>query len=358
MGSNTKNGETKKMSTNTKKSGASKPELRNPLLLANGQTLADPKAMRAALRTLDVAVSGKATPEEMVDALRATLAPKLKKLNPKEHMVCDDCGEASTDETDACPFCGSEGDASEEGAAVSEPEKAKPAGKGAAIAKTTDASLAEKGKELDEVISRIEVLKKNLGSNSYDLGVELKRLQVGDLWKARKKGDGQTYASFKDFLETEVSISRGTAYRLMDLTENYDRATFDKVGPSKLALIAGIEDEEKRAELLADARSGASKRTIERKAGKGPSATKPAATAAPAKKSPNDITLLTKVGSKAELHPFRSVETKRAVKAYDPEKDLYCEVQISEEVVLQIAPKKEKDGTIVGLTTRFVRVAE
>jgi hypothetical protein len=342
------------------------------LALKNGQQ-ASPEANRRALGILGVEVAAEATPEQLLALLRKTLDKKLKGMAEKDKVKCTNvCGEVATFDTDFCPFCGDEGteesapgaEAAATGvedpkpaAAAAEPEKAKKPAKGAApapstaIAPTTTAEgLAAATARLDESMKRISHLKGDIAGNSYDLGLELKKIHEEELWKA--KG----YEDFKAFIEK----SRAMAYRLIEVTRQFDRPTFQSVGSTKLALIAGIEDADARAAALDAAKAGANTRDVERHANdaKGRKAAPPKEpkgnTAPPKKTNPNEITLLTKVGSKPQLIGFRSGQSGRPIGHHKD--DAYAEMQLADEVKLRMAPKLDKEGNIVGITVAFVRV--
>lgn len=345
------------MSTSTttsggKKAGARKPTAapasgkeRDPLLLRNGSTKADVSALSRALAVYKIAHDETASPADLIGLVRGELSVRLEKLDDSAKMVCDDCGEKSTEDTDFCPYCGSSEEAPS--APVAEKAKANGASKanGAAAKQSEETALAAKGAALTEAIARIESLKGDMAANSYDLGLEIKRIHEEELWKARGR------ASFREFIEEDLTIGRSMAYKLMEVTTKFDRETFLKVGSSKLALVADIEDPAARDAALEAARNGASRRDLDRKAGKAPD--KKAAASAPPKKGPNEITLLAKVGSKAELYQWRSASSGRPIKAHA--EDAYVEIPISDEVVQQIALKLDRDGAVVGLTAKFVR---
>src|SRR5262249_46487989 len=126
--------------------------------------------------------------------------------------------------------------------------------------------------------------------NSYDLGIELKRIYDEELWKARG------HKTWKEFVEKELEIGRSMAYRLVETVSKFDRETFTKVGSTKLSLIAQIDDDEQRETALEEARQGASVRDVTRTTrsatGKGaPAKSSDGKASAPPKKA-GEITLL------------------------------------------------------------------
>lgn len=335
-------------------------------LLKDGKTAANPEALKRALGVYGVSFKPDATPAELLAAVRKHLGKVLKDLPDEEKVKCTAvCGEVSTNDTDFCPYCGDEGveegddpgaaEAAEATAPAAAPAKAESTA--IAPASTGDALAAATAK-LDESIARINRLRADLAANSYDLGLEIRKIHEEELWKARG------HESFKDFIEKELEIGRSMAYRLIDVTKQFDRPTFEQVGSHKLALIAGIQDSEARDAALEAAKAGASTKDVERAVneakGRTPAPPKEkggssaGGTSAPAKKTAQDITLLTKVGSKPQLIGFRSASSGRPINHHKD--DAYAELQLSDDVKQRIALKIDKEGNIVGVTVAFVRV--
>lgn len=344
-------------------------------LLRDGKTPANVEAMKAALGVYGVAFKKDATPEELLKKVRGALEKKLKDMDDDDKVKCSSkCTEVSTDETDHCPFCGDEGmdddagaaEAAEQGEPEPDPEpkpdaekpakgKAKKAEKpaAAAIASKTDTGLAAATAKLDESVNRINQLRTDLALNSYDLGEELRKIHEEELWKARGR------ESFKDFIENDLDISRSMAYRLIDVTKEFDRETFNRIGSRKLALIAGIADSEARDAALESAKAGATTNEVRRQVddAKGKKTAPPkegGGKTAPAPKKGNEITLLTKVGARPQLIGFRSAASGRPIQAHKD--DAYAEMNLSEDVKLRMAPKFDREGSFLGITVAFVRV--
>lgn len=327
-------------------------------MLADGKTPLNVDAAKRALGVYGVAFKADSSAEDILALLRKTLTKKLKPMKDEEKVKCVAvCGEVATQDTDFCPYCGDEGaegdDAGAAEAAGAEPPEPKKPETGAPVANVSTATgLAAATTKLDESIARINQLRSNLAGNSYDLGLELRVIHEEELWKAKGR------ESFKDFIEKDLEISRSMAYRLIEVTREFDRATFESVGSRKLALIGGIQDAEARDAALEAAKAGASTRDVARQASeaKGKSsapAKEKAAAAAPPKKA-NEITLLAKVNAKAQLVGFRSASSGRAIAHHKD--DAYAEFQLSEDVKQRIALKVDKEGNILGLTVAFVRV--
>ncbi len=230
--------------------------------------------------------------------------------------------------------------------------------------------------ELEESIDAINKLKDNLAENSYDLGLKLREVQEKDLWKARKDESGALkYKNWSAWVEAEIGISRSLAFDLVKLTSEFSRQTFLEVGKTRLSLVARIEDPEARAAVLAQARAGASTRTVERlahesngtggetapperesdKKGAAP-ASEPSKSSAPPPKS-NEIKLLAKVDGRPRNYTFTSAKTGKTLKSHQP--DSFIEVRLTGNVVQHIALKMDETGTkVLGATVAFIEVAE
>lgn len=335
---------------------------------------------------------------QKVSRLRAHLDFEvLPKIDSDDRIKCMKCGEVGTEDTEACAFCGDAGSEDDEvvdpddedeptSEAAVEPEKAPepaaepepaapaPAAKGKAKGKgvlslvptpkteteankpaesvSVDDALAAKSAELDAVVERIKSFAKSAVANAYDIGIEIKRVHDGELWKAHG------HDTFKAWLDAEIPMSRSSAYRLLEIVKSYDRETYAQVGVKKLALIANSEDPDARSEALDAAKAGATTRTVrdivetegddEGKRKREPeSGEKPKRTREPA------VTLLAKVDAAPKTYPFRSAKTSKVVKTIDA--DSYVEVPIGDGVVQRIAIKYDGEK-IAGLTVVFVAV--
>jgi hypothetical protein len=351
-------------------------------VLADGKTHAAETALRRALGVYGVPAKDSEDVHHLLLKVRGHLKPLISEAEKKAKrgeedglVKCEVCGEVSTEHTDFCPYCGDEGlppeDEEQEQPAAATTTSATPAAaapaapakgkkkKGAeaapeaatapAVAAVGDA-LVKAGAELDEKVARVNALRVDLAKNTYDIGIEIREIHERELWKARG------HQSFKEFVEKDLEMSRTLAYRLIETTKEYDRATFESVGARKLALVASIQDAEVRDAALEAAKAGATVKEIERTKDKAKGKSAPdkeeRATAAPRKT--NEITLLAKVNGKPTTHQWRSASSGRPLAAHKD--DAYGEVEVSEDVRLRVALKVDKEGKIVGFTTAFVRV--
>lgn len=385
-----------------------------PVLLKGGIP-ADAAAMRTALGEYGVPFNESATVVELERGVRSWLTNRFAEIQ-REHtcdatcsseasrcpfIKCPKCDEASTEESSACPYCGDSG--SEDSAVVPPPEEvvvpvidetapeALPEGDGVVEEVHVDEGaeaepVLEKGTEeaalepaestevelrsrLDASVTRIRELMHNTLAMSYDIGVELKGIHDNGLWKVLKD---EGINSFSAYVEKKLNLRHAWAYSLKDAVGKFSREDFLAVGPSKLRLLATIENEEERVQRLQETkREGTPTRELERQlqedrktsSREAPPAEKVSGTrAAPASeggtreappKGKNDITLLVKVNGKPQTLPFHSGKTGREVKSFQD--GAFAEVALSDEVVLRIAPKFDKEGVLIGQTVIFQR---
>lgn len=289
--------------------------------------------------------------EERLELMRARLTTRIADLDEEHVLMCGDvddpvtgCREVATSDVTFCPFCG---DGMEE--VVAEPE----APSAIVVGSATEAGLDAARTELEEVLARFSALSHDIAGNYYDIGLLFRQIRDRELWKARG------HDTFRAFVEKELGVSKTSAYRYMDLTENYDRVTFLEVGAKKLELISGIKNGEERDAALDAARNGSTARELAGPATGGsreaPARERRDSSAPPAKKVGNEITLLAKVGAKPTLVPFRGAESGRPLKGYKP--GAYAEFQLSDEVVLRVMMKEVKGspGEFEGVNIAFVR---
>lgn len=316
--------------------------------LKNGRRV-DFGAVRKAIQVYDAKATIPTDDHEALALLRTLVDARKAEVGEDDVLICgetetDGCREAATADVEFCPFCGDVGpDDTQAGDATPGTE---------IVQSATEAGLAVQEGELVEALDRLNGYKRDLVGSAYDIGLVLKDIQTRELWKARGS------ASFKEFVEREAGISRTSAYRYMQLTQEYDRQTFLEIGPKKLELISGIENQEEREAALEDARSGATARQIATpsRSSKSAAPAREAASKSTAPAKSTDITLVCKINGKPVLVPFRNAETGRVIKYH---KDgAYAELQISDDVVLRVALKQakgEEPGTWEGAQISFVR---
>jgi hypothetical protein len=102
---------------------------------------------------------------------------------------------------------------------------------------------------LDRLTSEIVELKGAAGKNLYDMGTRLARVREEELWRAGG------HASFEEYLERAVDISRSTAYKLVRVAREFNRMIAERYGVEKLDLGLRYLDhtpaEERPGDLLA-----------------------------------------------------------------------------------------------------------
>jgi hypothetical protein len=332
-----------------------------PLVLANGiPPVLDAMKRAAVVFKIPVpAGSSEAAQRELVGALRLKMKELLAPVPKASQLVCQKCGERSTEDTEYCPFCGDLGigEADTQGAGISNAPGAEPT-------QDVDGKLSNLAGELTEKLERISALKLSVVDSSYDMGVLIKEIHDRQLWKV--KG----YLNFKLFAERELPFSRSTAYQLVQVVERFDKKTYLEVGFRKLRTIAAVDDEGTREQLLADAKSGASTREIDEKTrpasskknGKKDSGKVEAAGDKRAEAPPSEerVTVLGRIDGKPKEAKFKSAKDGKRISSAGKVTmfvaDAYAEVEITEDVYLRVGLRVSgKD--IIGLSTEFVRAS-
>ncbi|MEK6607192.1 MAG: hypothetical protein AABZ30_05965, partial [Myxococcota bacterium] len=88
---------------------------------------------------------------------------------------------------------------------------------------------------LREIVSAIRGLQADIGRNLYELGRLLATARDHELWR------GADRASFASWVEEDLDMGRSTAYRAIDVYENFSPTIAARYGPEKLeALVAYI----------------------------------------------------------------------------------------------------------------------
>jgi hypothetical protein len=108
-------------------------------------------------------------------------------------------------------------------------------------------------KELRVQSDRIRIANQNIGANFFDVGVALKKVRDGKLYRY---GD-PALSSFAEYVE-KMGISRQTGYNLVFVAESLSRDDAVEFGPTLSYVIARPSDEGCRKELMTMARNGAS----------------------------------------------------------------------------------------------------
>lgn len=200
-----------------------------------------------------------------------------KVADPKQLLHCENCGGLSTADEKACPYCGDvEVDAPtqvettgetvvDETLPASEPKsatrrlKSVPGGKAdkpknekkaepAAIAKAGDAALATVTiVDLDSAVERARLHRGNSVESLWKLGNEIKDIYDRELWTLRLGDDSKPkYTRFNAFCESELGLSKTTAYGLMEIVKTFDVKQIEKHGTEKLKLLLSVPETERQ----------------------------------------------------------------------------------------------------------------
>ncbi len=317
-----------------------------------------------------------------VKALRVAIAKQLRETPKDDWIRCDACLELATMDVDRCPFCGDLGnepaanaDAAKE-PAVEEPAVEEPEPE-VEVLDEEETRLVAARHDLDQRIERITELKRDIAGKGWDLGREILAIFDAELWKVRG------HASFKAFVEADLSISRGLAYDLMTASEQFLRDDFLAVGQSKIVMIARLPADARQA-ALEGARSGdlsyRDLRDQAREANRG-TATGGAGGGRRAVDDPPEdeeegddgledeeeeegFTLLARVDEEPVTVPWRKETTGRKIKAHprigliegaEDSPDAYAELELPEaDVRIRVALAYDEDGYPIGVTFQFL----
>ena len=369
----------------------------DPKKLRNPDVKPDPAVMDLLAGTYNVKLP-KATGSK-VKTLREAILKQLEDTPKDDWIRCDTCLELATMDGDRCPFCGDLGNepgaddkASPAASAEAESEEPTPESEeptpdpdspsdadesGSEVLDEEETRLVAARIDLDERIERITELKRDIAGKGWDLGREILAIFNDELWKVRG------HASFKAFVEADLSISRVLAYDLMTAAEQFKREDFLAVGQSKIVMIAKLPPGQ-RKEALEGAKSGdlsyrdlrgrakeANRGTAKGGAGGGKRDGEPEEE--PEEQEELDLgdeepeegfTLLARVDDDPVTVSWRKEGTGRKVKAntrialYENAEsmpDFYAELSLPEaDVGIRVALAFDDDGYPVGVTFQFV----
>lgn len=175
-----------------------------------------------------------------------------------------DCGGRSPVTLPRCPFCGDESEVEDltgspttaivvgSGKPVAAPPEDEDA-RALASAAGLQPSKAEVH-DLDTRVARIKELGVRYIATAWDVGDEIRQVHGGKLWLHRRDLSGApTHRTFETFVHEEIGISRGTAYKLMEVAKAFTREQVLALGISKLKLLVQLPEGAERTQLLAQA---------------------------------------------------------------------------------------------------------
>jgi len=136
--------------------------------------------------------------------------------------------------------------------------------------RTAKAEVVEKsGGGEAELDAKLDECKAALveGAKSYIvLSQALRDIDEEKLWRHRVNSEGKkAYENFEQFARAELQMSRGHAYKAIAVAKVFSPEQIQKIGQSKLSLIAGFKDPEVRAALLKEVEKGTGKRGLQKK---------------------------------------------------------------------------------------------
>ena len=348
--------------TSNAKSSAKGPQV----VLANGST-PQLSVMKKAAGVLGVklpATKGESFMRELLGSLRLKITQLNADVPAAQQLVCEECGERSTEDTEYCPFCGDMGIAADD--AEPQPVAASALSKLPEVSPRRDVEggVANLEQQLSTAMARFIDLKKEVVDTTYEMGMICREIHELQLYKARG------YTSFKQFAEAnELPIARTTAYSLMRIVEQFSREEYNELGYKKLRTIGVLESGE-REQAVAEAKDASSRELEQRVKSKRSSgaAAKESSSAEkrdklkePLPAKATEVTLLTKLDGKPRELKFKSAKTglglASAGKISQYDAHAYAEVELSPDVYLRIG-LRVNGRDLVGLSADFCRVAE
>lgn len=239
----------------------------------------------------------KPTSKTPPEALATALDDHFKKvLTPDNAVACDNCGAASSDDIDTCPFCGvgdeetaETEDGSDDDSSDDLPESSEEVAEvvtDPAVIAATPAVTAEivpvpvaevpakrrgrpKKEEAIEVlpegvtvdklnikIAEVSSLKGAAAEGMWALGAKIAEIYNGQFWKARQVDGKPAYSGFNKFCDAELGMSPQNAYDLMDVARAFNSDEVRKFGTTKLGLLLKAPPEA-QARLKAKIEAGA-----------------------------------------------------------------------------------------------------
>jgi hypothetical protein len=254
-------------------------------------------------------------------------APKV------ELLKCSNCKGESTEDLDACPYCGDSETST--GPAVIE-ATAEPV---VEIATQSGGYVQVHASDLDAALTNIRTYKKNAERCLWELATEIKRVHDEELWKARIIEGKPEHKTWKVFCAKELGMSHTNAYSLIQVAEKFTREQMESLGYWKLAILVSVP-EEKRTPLLAGA-AGDTTRELQAKADAAKGTTK----------TPAALSVMTRVNAKVTL-PMTGSNNK-GKPATELADDPWCEEQHDNGVVTRYVVKLDpKSKAVVLLITR------
>lgn len=360
----------------------------------------DPAIVNRALKSLGIPTNG--SPDDRLLRLQ-THQHDPANVPDENGVTCSRCGGYSDDRLDACPYCGEAGTEAEpktNGAAAApaptsdveaeedseddeddadDPPESAEAPKAAApeapkkkrseaVKKPAAAVKAElvqvprsldvSEKALDRALERVNAAHAKGAKAYWELGSAIKDIHDRKLYTQRAGVDGKPrYKSWLQFSQEELKMSDQHASRAMNVAAAFSKDDFEKIGVSKLSLIAKLPDD-MQAEIIEKARAGLPLADVERQVRKlNPRATgskKPAAPSKPPKApGPDELTaVVTKDKIKVPMFARAKKKDAKPVRAMTLGQDPSGEYELPNGVVMHVHIIKEARGLVVHIEHR------
>ena len=272
----------------------------------------DVTVMADALETLGLTVATPVTLETRVRALQVYFE-KVDEEKSAPTFECTNCEQVSTFPLGVCPFCGvgddaepvalpgpdddgpgdpDEADTRHGPESPEQPEETSTDGLAAEVAEQVLVPAKRKGRkakaqlalvppvekvhegiveiELDRVVAELQKLSTIATVGGWYLAKKLAETDISGVWKTRLNEAGKSvHKNFDAFVQTEVKFSRKYYQDLLRIYARFPKEEdYKQLGPTKLRLVVQADTEAEAKERLDKFKAGASRREVERDAGR------------------------------------------------------------------------------------------
>jgi hypothetical protein len=219
-------------------------------------------------------------------------------------------------------------------------------------------SLDVSERALDRQLAAVHSAQAKGAKAYWELGNAIKEIHDRKLYTQRAGEDGKPkYKSWLQFSQNELHMSGEHASRAMNVANAFSKDDFEKIGISKLSLIAKLPDDLQQ-EITEKARAGLPLAEVEREVRRlNPRATGTRASttskATPRPPGPDELTaVMTKDKIKIPLFARSKKKDQKPVRATTLSQDPYGSFELANGVVMHVHLVKEARGLVVHIEHR------